>query len=69
MFRKESIAARFIGKTSCGFVHGEIYHVDIRVYRNKIWILDTRSKACCPYDGIENVARNWDTSATQKQTK
>lgn len=57
--KKKSIRGLFVGKSGCGFTHGHIYDIDIRAYDNKIWILDTESKACCPYDGIKNIDRNW----------
>lgn len=50
---------RFIGQTSCGFVHGRTYSIYSRIQNDMIWIFDRKSDACCPYKSLEALLINW----------
>ena len=50
---------RFIGQTSCGFVHGRTYTIYSRITHGVIWICDRESDACCPYKSLEALLTNW----------
>jgi len=63
--------AKFIGKSSMGFVAGKTYDIisTIRMVRvggsvfgadrECICIYDKNSKAWCPYQSLESVMKNW----------
>ena len=51
--------ARFIGQTSCGFVHGRSYSIYSRIKKDMIWIYDRKSNAYCPYKSLEALLSNW----------
>ena len=63
--------AKFIGKTSMGFISGKTYDIkfDIQKIRKGgsvfgtdimcICIYDTNSRAWCPYQSWASVERNW----------
>ena len=52
--------ARFIGKSSCGFIHGHSYCIYSRIRDDRlIWIYDKNSKAQCPYQSLESFFANW----------
>jgi len=60
------MVAKFIGKTSCGFITGEIYSIKIYTRDNFIIIEDTQSEAICPYSSIKVVNDNWITIKLSK---
>lgn len=59
--------AKFIGKSSMGFISGRVY--DIKSEIKSVWvgglevmciyIYDKNSKANCPYRSLENIMENW----------
>lgn len=65
---------RFVGETSMGFTHGQIYDLKSSIEpihfttewskpeETKICIVlrDKYSKAWCPYSSLEAVLRNWE---------
>lgn len=51
--------AKFIGKTSCGFVSGEEYYIKTEVKGKYIWLYDCNSSASCPYESMETILDNW----------
>lgn len=63
---------RFVGETSMGFVHGQIYNVrseikPLQITTNSktktqtcIVLRDKDSAAWCPYGSLEAVMRNWE---------
>lgn len=53
------INARFIGQSSCGFVHGRTYSIFSRIKNDMIWIYDRGSDACCPYKSLGALLANW----------
>ncbi len=50
------IKARFVGKDSLGYVHGQEY--ELLVARNSISRID--GNGVCPYDSIQAFLANWD---------
>lgn len=68
------MTGKFTGKTSMGFITGEIY--DLRseintILRNSIpvnciCLYDKNSKAWCPYASLETVLQNWDFNIVQR---
>lgn len=66
--RTSRLYGRFIGQTSCGFVHNHQYFLKSRVGtcviggKNVCCIVltDVNSRACCPYDSIESLLQNWE---------
>ena len=58
--------ARFIGQTSCGFIHGQTYSIYSRVKNDIICIYDRESDACCPYKSLEAFLTNWAVLNTKK---
>ena len=64
--------AKFIGKTSMGFIHGRTYTIKSDI--KPIWIggkqfgrhmpciciYDINSREWCPYDSLEAFLRNWE---------
>lgn len=62
---RSGIKARFIGKTSCGFVTNHIYNihtkiVPMRKYESCIVVYDNNSSALCPYSRMETFLDNWE---------
>ena len=53
------VRARFIGKSSCGFLNGSVYELNLAFGEKRIWAFDTDSKACCPYASLQALAANW----------
>lgn len=53
------IVAKFIGRTSCGFVSNGTYEIKMKFKDKWIWIYDLHSAARCPYSNINKVAENW----------
>ena len=51
--------ARFVGKSSCGFIHGHPYCIYSRINDRLIWIYDKNSRAQCPYESIDSFFANW----------
>lgn len=69
---------RFIGKTSMGFVTGEVYELrsDIKTIAKNghyiqpcICLYDKFSGAWCPYSSLENVLKNWDFGSSEAAAK
>ena len=62
---------KFIGKSSMGFITGRTYEIKSKIqlvrkgsfpfgkYMTCICIYDKNSKACCPYQSLESVMKNW----------
>ena len=62
---------KFIGKSSMGFVTGDIYNIKTQIQKIRksvypfcedimcICIYDINSKAWCPYRSLEAVMKNW----------
>lgn len=55
--------AKFIGKTSMGFVTCKMYNIEskIQIVNNIpcICIYDKNSNTWCPYQSLEAVMKNW----------
>lgn len=63
---------RFVGETSMGFVHGQIYDIKSNIepigiregsrtkMQNCIVLKDKFSAAWCPYSSLEAVMKNWE---------
>ena len=60
------MVAKFIGKTSCGFITGKVYDIKIYTRDNLIIIEDLQSNATCPYSSIKTVNDNWTTIKLSK---
>lgn len=63
------IKAKFKGKTSCGFVTGQTYHIVSEAvilknalgYSGTIAIYDSKDRSrWCPYSSLEAVLMNWE---------
>lgn len=63
------IKAKFKGKSSCGFVTGQIYNIESDVcilknalgYRGTINIYDSKDRSrWCPYSSLEAALMNWE---------
>ena len=54
------VEARFIGETSCGFVSGFVYELQIYTDSRWVWVRDRNSAAKCPYSSIKTLAENWE---------
>lgn len=74
--------ARFLGKTSMGFIHGLTYDVytkinDVAKYYNGvkympsccICLYDKNSSAWCPYNSVEALLMNWEIIDIQMDKK
>lgn len=57
------VKARFIGETSCGFVSGFVYELQIYTDSRWVWARDRNSAAKCPYSSIKTLAENWEIPA------
>lgn len=57
-----TVIARFIGRDSCGFIHGRIYHLKIFTngYDEYLWVKSKYGKGLCPYSSIKTLAKNWE---------
>ena len=55
------IEARFTGNTSCGFISGWLYEIDIlrRHGDPYLWVVDVHGPGCCPYSTMAAVTANW----------
>lgn len=52
--------ARFVGKNSCGFIHGHSYCIYSKIGDDRlIWIYDKNSRSQCPYQSLESFLANW----------
>lgn len=59
------IIARFIGNTSCGFVTGKVYELEIYTDSKWVWVKDRKGPAQCPYSSIRLLAQNWEIPANR----
>lgn len=64
-----AIWARFIGKTSCGFVSNKVYRVDMFGDEGYIWIKAKGGHAICPYSNLKTLAENWEIPAKDIREK
>lgn len=48
---------KFIGQTSCGFIHGQSYEVVIRTVGMYIHVYS--QDKFCPYSSPQTLAENW----------
>lgn len=60
------LTARFIGKSSMGFITGRIYQIRteckeimIDKYTPCLCVYDLHSRAWCPYSNLEIMLQNW----------
>jgi len=56
---KTKVVAKFVGKTSCGFISGRTYSLFTEVKYNLLWVHDLNSNANCPYKCLETFLKNW----------
>lgn len=56
---KLRVIAKFVGKTSCGFISGRTYIIYTEVKHNLLWVHDSNSNADCPYKCLETFLKNW----------
>lgn len=58
----KGIKAKFIGNSSCGFISGFVYHINIYTDDNNryVWVRDLNGSGCCPYRSIKTLAENWE---------
>lgn len=54
------VKAKFIGETSCGFVSGFVYELEIYTDSRWVWVRDKHSAAQCPYSSMKTLAENWE---------
>jgi len=59
------VKARFIEETSCGFVSGFVYELQIYTDSRWVWVRDRNSAAQCPYSSIKTLAENWEIPAKE----
>lgn len=61
----KKVTGRFIGETSCGFVWGFVYELNLFTDSKWIWAKDRNSAAACPYSSIKTLAENWEIPAKE----
>lgn len=62
--------ARFVGKSSCDFIHGHSYCIYSRIRDDRlIWIYDKNSRAQCPYESIDSFFANWKPLSEDQQER
>lgn len=56
----EVITAQFVGRTSCGFVTGKYYEIEVSAgLGGCLCVQEVRGHGFCPYSTLENLKRNW----------
>ena len=61
----KKVCARFIGETSCGFVSGRTYELEIFTDSRWVWVKDKHSGAKCPYASIKALGNNWEIPSNE----
>lgn len=56
----KKVTAKFTGQTSCGFISGRVYELEIFTDSRWVWVRDKHSAAKCPYDSIRTLGNNWE---------
>lgn len=56
----EVVTAQFVGMTSCGFVTGKYYEIEVSAERSGcLCVRDVQGQGLCLYSTLENLKRNW----------
>lgn len=56
----EVVTAQFVGWSSCGFVTGKYYEIEISAGRSGcLCVRDVQGQGLCPYSTLENLKSNW----------
>lgn len=54
------VTAQFMGRTSCGFVTGKYYEIEVSAgLGGCLCVQEVRGNGFCPYSTLENLKRNW----------
>lgn len=54
------VTAQFVGWTSCGFVTGKYYEIEVSAGRSGcLCVRDVQGQGLCLYSKLENLKRNW----------
>lgn len=56
----EVVTAQFVGWSSCGFVTGKYYEIEVSAGRSGcLCVRDVQGQGLCLYSTLENLKRNW----------
>lgn len=56
----EVVTAQFVGRTSCGFVTGRYYEIEVSAgLGGCLCVQEVRGHGFCPYSTLENLKSNW----------
>lgn len=56
----EVVTAQFVGRTSCGFVTGKYYEIEVSAgLGGCLCAQEVRGHGFCPYSTLENLKSNW----------
>lgn len=56
----EVITAQFVGMTSCGFVAGKYYEIEVSAGRSGcLCVRDVQGQGLCLYSTLKNLKSNW----------
>lgn len=56
----EVVTAQFVGWSSCGFVTGKYYEIEVSAGRSGcLCVQEVRGNGFCPYSTLENLKSNW----------
>lgn len=54
------VTAQFVGMTSCGFVTGKYYEIEVSAGRSGcLCVRDVQGQGLCLYSKLENLKSNW----------
>lgn len=54
------VTAQFVGMTSCGFVTGKYYEIEVSAGRSGcLCVRDVQGQGLCLYTTLENLKSNW----------
>ncbi len=55
----EVVTAQFVGRTSCGFVTGKYYEIEVSAgLGGCLCVQEVQGHGFCPYSTLENLKRN-----------
>ena len=56
----EVLTAHFVGRTSCGFVTGKYYEIEVSAgLGGCLCVQEVQGQGLCLYSKMENLKRNW----------
>ena len=56
----EVVTAQFVGWTSCGFVTGKYYEIEVGAgVGGCLYVQEVHGNGFCPYSTLEGLRRNW----------